>query len=162
MKKPEFDCEKFAKYMASFDTGNPSEEEALNSARLARRMCVAIGCRVVDVLGRTDVQRALDERLKPERETTPELQAAKEEIADLKDCIDQLQHELNESQRGSEQANELQAAHAEIAALKACIERLQRDRKASKRTLPSDPVNGYLIAAVAVPSAVLLVLSIWR
>ena len=162
MKKPEFDSEQFAKYMASFDTGNPSEEEALNSARLLRRMCVAIGCRVVDVLGRTGVQRALDERLKPEREKRPELQAAQDEIADLKACINQLQHELNESQGGNEQGNELQAAHAEITALKACIDRLQRERNASKRALPSDPVNGYLIAAVAVPSAVLLVLSIWR
>ena len=153
MKKPEFDSEQFAKYMASFDTGNPSEAEAINAARLLRRMCVESRCRLVDALGRTDVQRALDECLKPERETTPELQAAKEEIADLEDCIDRLQHE---------QAQALQAARGESAALKACIERLQRERSASKRALPSDPVNGYLIAAVAVPSAVLLVMSMWR
>ena len=45
-----FDPEEFAELITSFDTGNPSETEAMNAGRLLRRLLMS-GLRLVDVMG---------------------------------------------------------------------------------------------------------------
>jgi hypothetical protein len=72
----DFSPEQFAKLMALFDTGNPSEAEAMNAARLIRRPLVAKKLRLVDVIYRTDVMEALDAQLQPVREENPKLKEA--------------------------------------------------------------------------------------
>jgi hypothetical protein len=84
-----FDPEEFAKLMASFDTGNSSEAEAMNAGRLLRRSLVKNGLRLVDVMGRADVMQALDARLQPEREESPQLKEAFGKITQLADELAQ-------------------------------------------------------------------------
>jgi hypothetical protein len=83
----QFDAERFAALMASFDTANPSEAEAINAARVLRRMVAGNNLRVVDALERPDVKAALDARLQPVRQETANaaaLEAAQKEAEDLR------------------------------------------------------------------------------
>jgi hypothetical protein len=101
-----FDPELFAKLMARSDTGNPSEAEAISAFRLLRRSLVVEDLRLVDVMGRTDVMRALDVQLQPVREKSPELKAAlldNEMLVDLakerEEYINDLQKDMKEAPR---------------------------------------------------------------
>ena len=103
-----FNPEDFVELIGGFDTGNPSEAEAISAARLLRRMLVTHSLRLVDAMGRTDVMRALDAQFEPLREQPPELQDAREEIAELTEqarireqIIDELQEERG-SNRGTD------------------------------------------------------------
>ena len=84
-----FDAQRFAALMARFDTGNPSEVEAINAVRILRRMVAGNGLRVVDVLERPDVKRALDDQMQPVRTESGELQAALEQAASLREELTQ-------------------------------------------------------------------------
>jgi hypothetical protein len=79
-----FDPEDFAKLMASFDTGNPSEAEATNAGRMLRRSLASNGLGLVDVMGRADVMQALEVRLQPVREESPQLKEAFAKITQLR------------------------------------------------------------------------------
>src|SRR5260370_38938269 len=76
-----FDPQRFAALWAGFDTGNTSDAEAKGKAQELRRMAVAEKVRIIDLMGRLDVMRALDAQLRPVRETpdTAPLDAAQAE-----------------------------------------------------------------------------------
>jgi len=80
----DLDPEDFAKLMARFDTGNPSEAEAMNAGRLMRRGLVSRNLRLVDVIGRPDVVQALDAQLQPVRHASAELIEAQNIAEDLR------------------------------------------------------------------------------
>jgi hypothetical protein len=82
-----FDANEFARVMARFDTGNPSEAEAMNAARLLRRMVASNGLRFVDVMERSDVKQALDAQLQVVREENVELKAAFEKVTELAELL---------------------------------------------------------------------------
>jgi hypothetical protein len=94
-----FDPEEFVKLIGSYDTGNPSEAEAMNAARLIRRMLVSNGLRLVDAMGRADVMQALDAQLQPVREESPQLKAAFVEIAELAELLKQREEIIDELQQ---------------------------------------------------------------
>ena len=82
-----FDANEFAKLMARFDTGNPSEAEAMNAARLLRRMVASNGLRFVDVMERGEVKHALDAQLQVVREENTELKEAFEKVTELAELL---------------------------------------------------------------------------
>lgn len=82
------DPQLFASLVARFDTGN-NEAEAMNAARAMRRMVSKEGLRIVDVLERADVRKALDDQLQPVREDSAELKEAFEKIRQLADLLAQ-------------------------------------------------------------------------
>ena len=82
-----FDPEEFAKLMARFDTGNPSDAEAASAARMMRRMVASEGLRFVDVMERADVKKALDAQLQPAREDSAELKEAFGKITELAQAL---------------------------------------------------------------------------
>jgi hypothetical protein len=85
----EFDADRFAALVGRYDTGNPSEAEAINAARAMRRMVSSNGLRIVDVLERADVRHALDNLLQPVREESVELKQAFEKITQLAEMLAQ-------------------------------------------------------------------------
>jgi hypothetical protein len=82
------DPQLFASLIARFDTGN-NEAEAMNAARAMRRMVSKEGLRIVDVLERADVRKALDDQLQPVREDSAELKEAFDKIRQLADLLAQ-------------------------------------------------------------------------
>lgn len=94
--KNDFDAERFAALWASFDTGNPSEAEAINAGRLLRRSLVSNGLRLVDVMGRADVRQALDVRLKPVRHENAELIEARKKAEEWRDEVTQRMQQVRQ------------------------------------------------------------------
>jgi hypothetical protein len=73
------DAREFARFIASFDN-NPSEAEAMNAARMFRRMVKKDGLRFVDVMEWPEVKAALDEQMQPMRHEAAELVALRERL----------------------------------------------------------------------------------
>jgi hypothetical protein len=138
-----FDPVDFVKLIASFDTGNPSEAEAMNAGRLMRRSLVTHDLRLVDVMGRTDVMRALDAQLQPFREQTPELKAALLEIAELTEVVRQRDKVIDELQQ--ERIGSMGARSNPMA--------LERG---------TGLVNDALVASVSLAALVLMIASAFR
>jgi hypothetical protein len=134
-----FDPEEFAKLMARFDTGNPSEAEAMNAGRAMRRMVAGNGLRLVDVIERADVKQALDLQLQPVREDSPELKAAFLEIARLADLATQREGIIEELRQ-------------KVGAGAGAGNQVRRPR-ASERGL----INGGLVAVVTLAVIAMLV-----
>ncbi len=89
-------AKRFAALLAGFDTGNPSEEEALAKGRALRRMAADMGLRVVDVMELPDVKQAIDDQMRPKRQENPALRRALEQVLSL-------QNELTERTRNARQ-----------------------------------------------------------
>ena len=87
-----FDAERFAALVATFDN-NPNEAEAMNGARMFRRMAHGDNKRVVDLIYRADVMAALDAVLQPVREASPELVEARALIETLRQDNAQLERD---------------------------------------------------------------------
>ena len=141
-----FDPEEFAKMWARFDTGNPSEAEAMNAGRMLRRTLVSNGLRFVDVMGRADVMQALDAQLQPAREESPELKAAFLEIAKLADLAKQREEIINELR-----------------------EELAEGAFEASSTIPAPPpisdgglIDGGLVAAVSIVAVVLMLAAVFQ
>lgn len=128
----DFDAERFAALMGRFDTGNPSEAEAMNAARALRRMLVEKKVRLVDAIGRPDVMRALDALLQPVREESEELKAAFLEIAKYAELARQHAETVNELRR-------------------------QMAAPAPGGTAPADLVNRRLVAVVVMVAVALMI-----
>lgn len=77
----------YAKLVASYDIGNPSEAEAMNAARLIRRRLWVLGLRFVDVMERADVKEALDALVQPVREDRSDLNEAFVKITELAELL---------------------------------------------------------------------------
>lgn len=85
------EAQRFAALMAGFDTGNPSEAEAMGKGRAIRRMLVEKGLRLVDALELPEIRQALDDQMQPARQAVAdtaaleaELEASKAELGDLR------------------------------------------------------------------------------
>lgn len=86
-KRPTFDddeAQRAASFVAGYDTGNPSEPEAMGNGRALRRMMIAKGVRLVDALELPEIRRAIDAQLQPVRQPVPDVSALKKEIEDLR------------------------------------------------------------------------------
>jgi hypothetical protein len=145
-----FDPEEFVKLIASFDTGNPSEAEAMTAGRLMRRSLVTHGLRLVDVMGRPDVIQALDDQLQPVREESPELKEAFQKVADLADLAKQREDIIDE----------LQQELARGAGNCACP--MTPSRASQGGLVSAGLVNGVLVAAVSLATITLLIASAFR
>jgi len=88
--------ERFAALMARFEIANPSEAEAMNAARALRRMVAMNNLRLVDALERADVKQALDAQLQPLREESPEIKAALEQAASLREELTERTRNVRE------------------------------------------------------------------
>jgi hypothetical protein len=144
----DFDPEEFVKMMGSFDTGNPSEAEAMNAGRLMRRLLVTHGLRLVDVMGRADVMQALDDQLQPVREESPELKAAFLKITDLADLAkerEEIIDELRQELAGGTGGNAWPTPPTHAGGL-----------------VSAGLVNGVLVAAVSLAAIALLIASAFR
>lgn len=152
-----FDARRFALLMAGFDTGNPSETEAMGKARALRRMVAAAGLRIVDVMGRADVKQALDDQMEPLREESRELQEAREEAAALRAELTERTRDVRELAELLTQERETSAAmQRELAAV--------RSRANQARPMPAPVshclVGGGFVAAVVVMVVALLAASV--
>jgi hypothetical protein len=94
-----FDPERFATLVGRFDLGNPSEAEAINAARVIRRMLAEHNLRFVDAMGRVDVIQALDAQFQPVREDSEELKTAFEEITKYAELAAQYAETITELHR---------------------------------------------------------------
>jgi hypothetical protein len=74
-------AERFAALWAGADTSNANDAEASGKWREVRRMAKAVNLRVIDVMCRSEVMRALDAQLSVERQVAPELAEAREQAA---------------------------------------------------------------------------------
>jgi hypothetical protein len=93
------DPERLAALMGRYDTSNPSEAEAMNAARMMRRMVGSAGVRLIDALERPDVREALDRALQPVRspvQNSPALLAAQQETKELHDMLSVVVPKLRE------------------------------------------------------------------
>jgi cytidylate kinase len=61
------EAERFAALMAGFDTGNPSEAEAISKGRVMRRMAAEKNIRLVDAWELPEIREAVDRQLQPVR-----------------------------------------------------------------------------------------------
>jgi hypothetical protein len=98
---------RFAALFAGFDTGNVCEEEALGKARAMRRMAAENNLRIVDLLELPDVRNALDIQMQPVRQQSPELQAALEQLATLRE---ELTERTRDVRKLIERVTKLQSA----------------------------------------------------
>jgi hypothetical protein len=131
----DFDADRFAALVGRFDTTNPSEAEAMNAARALRRMVAERHMRVVDVLGRDDVTKALDAHLKPVREDSPELKAAFLEVAKYA---------------------ELAREQAEM------VEKLRRQAIRARVVMPTGLISGRLVAFTVLLALGLMLATLWH
>jgi hypothetical protein len=137
-----FDPASFAKLMASFDTSNACEAEAISAARAMRRMAASHGWRVVDVLERDDVKKALDVQLQPVREDS----------AELKQAFIKITHLATVAKRQEEVIAELRR---EIAG--GGVARPGANVTQPQNAVETGLVNGWLVAVMALAVAALLV-----
>jgi hypothetical protein len=61
------EAQRFAALMAGFDTGNPSEPEAISKGCVLRRMAAEKHLRLVDAWELPEIRRAIDAQLEPAR-----------------------------------------------------------------------------------------------
>lgn len=78
------EAERFAALMAGFDTGNPSEVEAIGKARALRRMVAAKNIRFVDAMEFPEIRKALDDQMQPVRPPGADVTALQAENEDLR------------------------------------------------------------------------------
>jgi len=85
------EAQRFAALMAGFDTGNPSEAEAIGKVRVLRRMLVEKQLRLVDALELPEIRQALDDQMQPARQQVADtaallakLEASETELEDLR------------------------------------------------------------------------------
>jgi len=69
---------------AGFDTGNPSEPEALGKGRVMRRMVDEKNLRIIDALELPEIRQALDDQMQPVRQAVPDVAAMQAELEDLR------------------------------------------------------------------------------
>ena len=69
---------RFAGLFAGSDVGNSDEEEAVGKFRAMRRMAVLENSRIIDLLERPDVRKAIDDQMQPVRQDCSALQDALE------------------------------------------------------------------------------------
>ena len=79
------ESQRVAVLMAGGETSNPSEPEAIVKLRMMRRMIAAKGLRIVDALELPEIRKALDDQMQPVRHGGPDLQAAMEQAAALRE-----------------------------------------------------------------------------
>jgi hypothetical protein len=78
------EAQRFAALWAGFDTGNPSEPEAMAKGRGLRRMLVDKNIRLVDALELPGIRKALDAQMQPVRQPVPDVAALRAENDDLR------------------------------------------------------------------------------
>jgi hypothetical protein len=138
----EFDPQHFALLMGSFDTGNASEAEAMNAARLLRRSLAGRGLRLVDVIYRADVMQALDAHLQPVREESAELKKLYVQNAELAERLHGQEQIISELRQ---QATARPVAQA-----------------AGTRGSAHEYLGGFFAFATVMGSAALLFAGIWH
>ena len=146
MAKNGFNAEGFAKLMASFDTGNPSEPEAMSAARLMRRALVSKGLRLVDVMYRPDVMAVFDARVEPATEESAQLKEAFATITDLADAL------TYEREITAELREELQTATARGSG--------PLPRSSDGGPIKGGLINGGLVAAVTIVAVMLMIAAV--
>ena len=147
------DPERLAALVGRFDIGNPSDAEALNAARMIRRMVGGAGVRFIDALERPDVREALDTALQPVRaklQDGPALLAAQEETKELRDRLAVVVPKLREVTEALTREIELAAELRKQA--------LQK-RVAGVSSGSGEPLHGGLIAVVTVLAIGMLIAS---
>lgn len=85
-QEPKFtdpEAQRFASLWAGFETGNPSEAEAMGKGRVMRRMFAAKGLRIIDALELPEIRKAIDDQLQPVRSANTDA-AAKAEVEELR------------------------------------------------------------------------------
>lgn len=142
------DPERLAALIGRFDIGNPSDAEALNAARMIRRMVSSACVRFVDALEQADVRAALDKALQPVRsqpQNSAALKAAQEEARGLRDRLGVVVPKLREVTEALTREMELTAQLREQAA-----------QVSNTVSASGGPVHGGLIALVVVLAMMLL------
>jgi hypothetical protein len=79
------EAQRFAALVAGLDLGNANEAEAAGKFRALRRMVANKNIRLVDALELPEIRKALDDQMQPDRKEGPDLQAAKEYAAALRE-----------------------------------------------------------------------------
>jgi len=150
-----FDPERFVFLVASFD-GKANEAEAINGARMLRRMAHSEGLRIVDLFYRADVMAALDAALQPVRENPDQaaLDAAETEAAELRAKLAAVLPKVTELSEELIREKELTA-------------RLRAQASGAAKQGQPNPATGataggWLAALAALAAAITMVLSALR
>jgi hypothetical protein len=144
------DPERLAALIGRWDISNSSDTEAMNAARMIRRMVRSAGIRFVDAVELPDVREALDRALQPVRATShdsPPLLAAQEEAKELRDRLGVVVPKLREVTEALTREMELTAQLREHGS----------KTYASVTLGIGKPVHGGLIAVVTVIALGMLV-----
>jgi flagellar motility protein MotE (MotC chaperone) len=136
-----FRPERFAALWAGCDAANANEAEAVGKFRELRRMVLADKRRVVDVMGRADLMAALDTQLKPMREQSPEVKAALDQAAALREELTERTRNVRElAERLKQQEETSEGLRRELQA----VTRQTAQRQASCASAPSLPPRPVL------------------
>jgi hypothetical protein len=110
------DAERFVSLWAGWETGNPSEAEAMAKGRAMRRMADADGLRIIDALELPEVRKAIDDKLQPARQAMPDAAALKAENDELRGKLSEAVPKLrNVTEELTARMQELQGAQQAIA-----------------------------------------------
>jgi len=110
-QEPKFtaeEAERFAALWAGFETGNPSEAEAMGKGRMMRRMAAAKGLRIIDALELPEIRKAIDEQLQPVRAANTDA-AAQAEVEELRGKLAVVVPKLREMTEALTREKELTA-----------------------------------------------------
>lgn len=102
---------RFAGLFAGSDVGNSNEEEAVGKFRAMRRMALLENSRIIDLLERPDVRKAIDDQMQPVRQDGSALQEALEACTAL---TNELTERMRDVQRLAELARIKGAEAAEL------------------------------------------------
>jgi hypothetical protein len=129
------EAQRFAALVAGFDTGNPSEAEAAGKFRVLRRMLAARSLRIVDAFELPEIRQALDDQMQAVRNDGPELQAATEQAAALREEL-------------TARTRDVRVLVEELADCKALLLRRQREYDALRKKPPAAPGASGRLAPV--------------
>lgn len=133
------ESQRVAALVAGLDTGNPNEAEATGKFRVLRRMVIGKNIRLVDALELTEIRKALDDQMSPDRKEGPALQQALEQAAALREEL-------------TARTRDVRTLAGDLKGCKELLQRRERENDALRRrtaSAPSSPAPRCVCGGVA-------------
>jgi DNA repair exonuclease SbcCD ATPase subunit len=169
----EVNAKRFAALFAGFDTGNPSDEEALSKGRMLRRMATQNNSRIVDLLEVPEVMQAIDDQLQPVRHDQREVKAAQEQAAALREELTERTRDVRslaemlkrEKEELTERTRDMRSLAEMMKREKEAKQALQMELKTAKSTTGCGSTSSFMTPSFGAQSwvfeAAIVGLGLW-